>query len=58
MPQINCRPDGHPVALHQNRYYSPIVEGEFEFVSFYLHIFKYLCIKLKYMLVGFCEIVR
>lgn len=35
MPQINCRPDGNvPAALHQNRYYSPIVEGDFEFVSF------------------------
>lgn len=34
MPQINCKPDGNiPVPPHQRRYYSPIVEGEFEFVS-------------------------
>lgn len=35
MPQTNCRPDGNlPTPLHQNRYYTPIVDGDFDFVSF------------------------
>ncbi|KAL4091418.1 hypothetical protein QTP88_026110 [Uroleucon formosanum] len=35
MPQINCRPDGNlPTALHQNRYYTPIVDGDFDFLKF------------------------
>lgn len=35
MPQINCKPDGNiPTAHHQNRYYTPIVDGDFDFVSF------------------------
>jgi len=35
MAQINCKPDGNvPTVLHQNRYYSPIVDGDFDFVSF------------------------
>jgi len=35
MPQINCKPDVNaPNILHQNRHYSPIVDGDFEFVSF------------------------
>jgi hypothetical protein len=39
MPQINNRPEGPISAVpHQNRYYSPIVEGDFEFVSFILII--------------------
>lgn len=34
MPQINCRPDGNvPAAPPQNRYYSSIAEGDFDFVS-------------------------
>ncbi|XP_025412808.1 serine/threonine-protein kinase 3 [Sipha flava] len=35
MPQINNRPEGPISAVpHQNRYYSPIVEGDFEFLKF------------------------
>lgn len=35
MPQINCRPDGNLLpAPHQIRYHSPLIEGDFEFVSF------------------------
>lgn len=39
MPQINCKPDGNlPTAPHQNRYYTPIVDGDFDFVSFYWYV--------------------
>ncbi|XP_060873154.1 serine/threonine-protein kinase 3-like [Metopolophium dirhodum] len=35
MPQINCRPDGNlPTALHQNRHYTSIVDGHFDFLKF------------------------
>ncbi|CAH1736324.1 serine/threonine-protein kinase 3 [Aphis gossypii] len=35
MPQINCRPDVNaPNTLHQNRHYSPIVDGDFEFLRY------------------------
>ncbi|XP_022167502.1 serine/threonine-protein kinase 3 [Myzus persicae] len=35
MPQINCKPDGNlPTAPHQNRYYTPIVDGDFDFLKF------------------------
>ncbi|KAL5233147.1 hypothetical protein ACI65C_000557 [Semiaphis heraclei] len=35
MPQINCKPDGNiPTAHHQNRYYTPIVDGDFDFLKF------------------------
>ncbi|XP_050440383.1 serine/threonine-protein kinase 3 [Adelges cooleyi] len=35
MPSNNCRPDANVQAVaQQNRYYSPIVEGDFEFLKF------------------------
>ncbi|XP_060872905.1 serine/threonine-protein kinase 3-like [Metopolophium dirhodum] len=35
MPQINCKPNGKlPTALHQNRYYTPNVDGNFDFLKF------------------------
>lgn len=49
MPQINCRPDGNiPAAPHQIRYYSPIVEGDFEFVSYIVNIIQIETISFQF----------
>jgi len=45
MPQINSKPDRNMPVIHQHRYYSPIVESEFEFVSL---IYIYIRIFLRY----------